>query len=302
MTKQVIAARFKELQNYIVQELTQIDGEKSFRSDEWKRDEGGGGVTKTIVDGGVLEKGGVAFSEVYGPVNEVMKKQLNLDGNSFFACGVSIVLHPKHPMVPIMHMNVRYFEMDDGTYWFGGGIDLTPHYIVDEDAQHFHTSLKDICDKYDNSFYDQFKEAADHYFYIPHREETRGVGGIFFDHQKESNHVSKNDLFNFCIDLGESFPFLYKHQVNRNIEKNVHERQIEWRNHRRGRYVEFNLVNDRGTKFGLLSGGRTESILMSLPPIANWTYCFDVVKGSEEEKTQAKLKKGIDWIGVETFE
>ncbi len=298
MNKEIIANRFKELQNYIVERLTQIDGEGNFSSDNWLRDEGGGGTTKTISNGAVIEKGGVAFSEVYGPVNDFMAKQLGLKEGEFFACGVSIVLHPSHPFVPIIHMNVRYFEMNDGTYWFGGGIDLTPHYISVSDAQEFHAGLKGVCDKHDLSFYAQFKKNADDYFFIPHRNETRGIGGIFFDHQKESETISKNELFNFCVDLGEVFPKLYEDQVTRNIHKTFTEEHLEWRNHRRGRYVEFNLVNDRGTKFGLLSNGRTESILMSLPPIAKWTYCHETIEGSEEAKTQSLLVKGYEWLTV----
>lgn len=298
MNKEVVANRFRQLQDYIVNQLTLLDGEKTFNSDEWSRGEGGGGVTKTIVGGRVIEKGGVAFSEVFGPVTDVMKKQLDLDGESFFACGVSIVLHPNHPFVPIIHMNVRYFEMDNGTYWFGGGIDLTPHYINDKDAQLFHEGLKKVCDKYNTNFYESFKKNADDYFFIPHRNETRGVGGIFFDHQKETDTNSKDSLFSFCVELGEAFPELYKQQVQNNIEKSYTDQHVEWRNHRRGRYVEFNLVNDRGTKFGLFSGGRTESILMSLPPLANWTYCYDVITDSEEDKTQRKLVKGYQWIAV----
>jgi coproporphyrinogen III oxidase len=298
MTKEVIANRFKELQEYIVQKLTVLDGKQSFHSDVWNRSEGGGGITKTIVNGRIIEKGGVAFSEVFGPVTPVMKKQLDLDGESFFACGVSIVLHPNHPFVPIIHMNVRYFELDNGTYWFGGGIDLTPHYINEEDASLFHNGLKNVCDKYHIDFYKTFKENADNYFFIPHRNETRGIGGIFFDHQKDTDSISKESLFSFCIELGETFPELYTQQVERNSAKSFTDKHIEWRNHRRGRYVEFNLVNDKGTKFGLFSGGRTESILMSLPPLANWTYCYDIPVNSDEDKTQKRLIKGYKWLTV----
>ena len=159
--------------------------------DKWKREEGGGGVTKVIQNGGVIEKGGVAFSAVHGLVSAVMKKQLGLDGDSFFATGVSIVLHPNNTHVPIIHMNVRYFELDNGVFWFGGGIDLTPHYIVDEQAKMFHQGLKSICDKYSSNFYKEFKETADDYFFIPHRNETRCVGGIFFDHQDDRSGLTK---------------------------------------------------------------------------------------------------------------
>ena len=299
MTKEQIADRFKLLQERIVSELTVIDGLQSFNVDSWERTEGGGGETMTIANGEIIEKGGVAFSKVYGDVSEVMKKQLGLDGDTFFATGVSIVLHPSNPFIPIIHMNVRYFELDSGAYWFGGGIDLTPHYIDSKLATDFHQGLKRVCDKYSSEFYTDFKNQADDYFFIPHRNETRGVGGIFFDHQIEKGKVSKQNLFDFCIELGESFPNLYGHQVEMNKSKEYTDEHIQWRNHRRGRYVEFNLVNDRGTKFGLLSGGRTESILMSLPPLANWTYCHEIKPMSMEHETQAKLIKGYQWTNGE---
>ena len=295
MDKQAIATEFKHLQKHICQYLEKVDGLSVFKEDVWERNEGGGGRTCTIAQGAVIEKGGVAFSEVHGPVSEVMKVQLGLNGESFFATGVSIVLHPSNPHVPIIHMNVRYFELDSGECWFGGGIDLTPHYIVPQQAVQFHLGLKDICDRYDASFYAEFKPWADDYFFIPHRQETRGIGGIFFDHLKPSDMHPKEDIFNFCIDLGRSFPVLYEQQVLQGKDLPVTADNLRWRNLRRGRYVEFNLVNDRGTKFGLLSGGRTESILMSLPSDASWEYCADVQQGSVESDTLNLLIKGIDW-------
>lgn len=296
MEKQAIAAHFNDLQKYICQYLEKVDGLSVFKDDLWEREEGGGGRTCTIAQGAVIEKGGVAFSEVHGPVSEVMKSQLGLNGDSFFATGVSIVLHPSNPHVPIIHMNVRYFELDSGECWFGGGIDLTPHYIVPQQAVQFHLGLKEICDRYDTSFYAKFKPWADDYFFIPHREETRGIGGIFFDHLKPSDAHPKEDLFNFCIDLGRSFPVLYEQQVLQGKNLPVSAENLRWRNLRRGRYVEFNLVNDRGTKFGLLSGGRTESILMSLPSDASWEYCADFKIGSVENDTSNLLIKGINWL------
>jgi coproporphyrinogen III oxidase len=296
MDKQSIAVEFRGLQDYICQNLEKIDGKSTFQQDTWERSEGGGGRTRTISHGGIIEKGGVAFSEVFGPVNEIMKRQLGLDGENFFATGVSIVLHPSNPHVPIIHMNVRYFELDTGECWFGGGIDLTPHYIVPAQAVQFHAGLKEICDRYDSSFYAKFKPWADEYFYIPHREETRGIGGIFFDHLKPNEQHTKEQLFNFCLDLGRSFSLLYENQVVQGKDKPFTEEHIHWRNLRRGRYVEFNLVNDRGTKFGLLSGGRTESILMSLPSDASWEYGFEVKNGSSESDTSKLLIKGVDWI------
>jgi coproporphyrinogen III oxidase len=296
MNKEWIAEQFRLLQDNICNRLEQVDGKGKFIEDKWNREEGGGGRTRIIRNGGVIEKGGVAFSEVFGPVSDVMKKQLGLDGSDFFASGVSIVLHPENPHVPIIHMNVRYFEMDNGTYWFGGGIDLTPHYIVREQAKLFHQGLKEICDKYHPDFYAKFKNWADDYFFIPHRNETRGIGGVFFDHQNGNESISKEQLFQFCIDLGEAFPELYSQQVEFGINRTFSDQEIKWRNLRRGRYVEFNLVHDRGTKFGLFSGGRTESILMSLPADASWEYNFAPIDGSPENKTLLNLKKGIDWL------
>jgi len=296
MTKDSIADEFKSLQDRICRRLEKIDGSGKFIEDEWTREEGGGGRTRVIQNGDIIEKGGVAFSKVFGPVSPVMKTQLGLEGNSFFACGVSIVLHPQNPHIPIIHMNVRYFELDSGEYWFGGGIDLTPHYIIPEQAKEFHLGLKKICDKYNTEFYSKFKPWADDYFFIPHRNETRGIGGIFFDHLKAENDLSKEDIFQFCLELGDSFADLYNYQVTCGKDKEIRDEHIKWRNLRRGRYVEFNLVNDRGTKFGLLSGGRTESILMSLPANASWEYNYSTKSVLLEDNTQSLLKKGIDWI------
>lgn len=296
MNKENIAAEFQLLQDRICKALEKIDGKSLFKEDLWEREEGGGGRTRIIQKGNIIEKGGVAFSKVHGPVSDIMKKQLGLDGDDFFATGVSIVLHPNSPHIPIIHMNVRYFELNTGEYWFGGGIDLTPHYIIPNQAKAFHFSLKDLCDSYNTEFYPKFKNWADDYFFIPHRNETRGIGGIFFDHLSESENLTKSDIFKFCIELGDLFPQLYDYQVNCGKEKPITNAQIEWRNLRRGRYVEFNLVNDRGTKFGLLSGGRTESILMSLPANASWEYNYEAKENSIEKDSIKLLVKGINWI------
>lgn len=294
MKKQIKEA-YKTVQDYICGQLEELDGQASFQEDLWKRDEGGGGRTRIIKGGRIFEKGGVNFSEVYGPVSDLMKTQLGLNGENFYATGVSIVLHPHHPFHPIMHMNIRYFEMDDGKeYWFGGGIDMTPHYVDVLAAKHFHHGLKEICDKYDALYYSKFKKWADDYFYIPHREETRGVGGVFYDHLKESASLTKQDLLNFAIDLGEAFPKLYENQILFTGNPNFTDQNKQWRNVRRGRYVEFNLVHDRGTKFGLKTGGRIESILMSLPETAEWHYDFK--PGEKELHSQQLLRKDIDWI------
>lgn len=300
MTREEVASKMKALQASIVEQLESLDGKGKFKSDLWERAAGGGGRTMTLSNGDLIEKGGVAFSAVHGEVTSAMKQQLNLEGDDFFATGVSIVLHPHSPHVPIIHMNVRYFELNTGVYWFGGGIDLTPHYVVDEHAKTFHQDLKDICDRYSDRFYGKFKPWADDYFYIPHREETRGIGGIFYDHQDEkSTGISKEKLLEFAMDLGESFPKIYGKQAAFGRDKAIEERHLAWQKLRRGRYVEFNLVHDRGTKFGLYSGGRTESILMSLPPVANWEYCHTPAPESYEEKTIQSLKKGIDWLSTQ---
>ena len=295
--KNKVSISFKEVQDFICNQLEKLDGKAKFKEDLWEREEGGGGRTRIISDGNIFEKGGVNFSEVYGPVTEMMKKQLKLDGDEFYATGVSIVLHPHNPFHPIMHMNIRYFEMDNGKeYWFGGGIDMTPHYVDEKLARDFHLELKKVSDKYSDQFYPKFKKWADDYFFIPHRNETRGIGGIFYDHQKATETISKLDLLNYAIDLGRLFPELYEHQVGNAINKTPTDTNYRWRNVRRGRYVEFNLVYDRGTKFGLKTGGRIESILMSLPETAEWHYNFVPEKGTEEEKTLKKLKKNIDWV------
>lgn len=294
MNKEFIASQFQDLQDYICKELEKLEGKAVFSEDLWNREGGGGGRTRTITDGDLLEKGGVAFSAVHGEVTAEMKKQLGHEGETFFATGVSIVLHPHNPHVPIIHMNVRYFQIDDGKYWFGGGIDLTPHYVIAEQADQFHSELKDICDKYDETIYEPFKVWADEYFFIPHRSENRGVGGIFYDHQSEANtKMTKQQLFDLAIDLGTSFPAIYAKQAELGRNLPFTEEEIKWRNLRRGRYVEFNLVNDRGTKFGLHSGGRTESILMSLPARAEWEYNFQAEAGSREEFTLQYLRREL---------
>jgi coproporphyrinogen III oxidase len=291
MTKEAIASAYKALQTTICTDLEKLDGTSTFSSDHWERAEGGGGLTRVLKDGDLLEKGGVAFSAVHGEVSPAMKSQLHLEGETFFATGISIVLHPHNPHVPIIHMNVRYFELDNGTYWFGGGIDLTPHYVIPVQAHLFHARLKTICDKYDAGFYAKHKPWADTYFHIPHRNESRGIGGIFFDHLSENNtSLTKESLFAYCSELASSFVAIYSEQVQLGRTKTIEPHHITWRNLRRGRYVEFNLVHDRGTKFGLFSGGRTESILMSLPPMANWEYQYEVKEGSEEAET-------LKWLG-----
>jgi coproporphyrinogen III oxidase len=294
LNKEQIAAYFQSLQDQICKALEEADGAGRFHQDLWQREAGGGGRTR-IIQGKHIEKGGVNWSNVHGPMPEKIASALKLDGGEFFASGVSIVLHPQSPKVPIIHMNVRYFEMSNGIWWFGGGIDLTPHYIVEEDAKYFHHALKKVCDKHHSDYYPTFKKWADDYFFIKHRDETRGIGGIFFDRLSQNEDFSKEQRFEFVKDVGELFAPLYVHLLQKNKDLPFTEREKNWQLVRRGRYVEFNLVWDKGTKFGLDTNGRTESILMSLPPEVNWVYSHQVEEGSEEEKTQALLKKGVDW-------
>lgn len=294
--KQTIENRFQTLQDDICAALEIADGTGKFEQDLWQREGGGGGRSRVMRNGAVIEKGSVNFSAVFGEPPEKMLTALKLSKADFFATGVSIVLHPHSPMVPIIHMNVRYFEMSNGTWWFGGGIDLTPHYIIPEQAAWFHNQLKAVCDKHDTTYFPTFKKWADDYFYIKHRQETRGIGGIFFDHlNTQQTGKSKEELFAFVQDVGSAFVPIYTHLMRLNRDLPFGEQEKRWQQLRRGRYVEFNLVWDKGTKFGLDTDGRTESILMSMPPQANWEYNFTPQEGSPEAATLALLKKGIDW-------
>lgn len=295
MTKEYIAAEFKKIQESICTQIEKVDGKATFRSDIWKRHEGGGGDTRVLQDGAIWEKAGVNFSAVHGPVSEKMRESFKFPEGSFFATGVSIVMHPRNPFVPIIHMNIRYFELDAENWWFGGGIDLTPIYVEEEEAQLFHRRLKDVCDKHDAGYYSKYKAWADEYFFIPHRGETRGIGGIFFD-RLSGVPQEKNRLFEFVKDVGELFAPLYSEIVQRKSDRTYVQENKIWQSVRRGRYVEFNLVYDKGTKFGLESDGRTESILMSLPPMAEWHYNYTPQANSQEYKTIQLLKKGKAWI------
>lgn len=289
---------FKGLQDNICKALEITDGKGKFTEDLWEREGGGGGRSRIITNGNIIEKGGVGFSAVYGKTPEKILEKLNLEEADFYATGVSIVIHPKSPMVPIIHMNVRLFEMSNGVKWFGGGIDLTPHYVNKEDAKYFHNSLKNACDKHNLDYYPKFKKWADDYFFIKHRNETRGIGGIFFDHLKETDEISFEDRFSFVQEIGNLFAPTYTYFMDKNKDISYSEEEINWQLRRRSRYVEFNLVYDAGTKFGLDTNGRTESILMSMPPIAKWDYDFKPESGSKEEETILLLKKDIDWINI----
>jgi coproporphyrinogen III oxidase len=297
LSKESIEPYFLALQDKICAGLENIDGKGKFEEDLWKRPEGGGGRTRIIANGNIIEKGGVNFSAVSGPCPDFLRKEAGLNENeeaSFYATGVSLVIHPANPMVPIIHMNVRYLKAGN-LEWFGGGIDLTPHYIFEEDAKFFHKHLKKVCDEHNPNYYPEFKKWADDYFFITHRNETRGIGGIFFDRLSGKDSISIEDRFNFVQAVGNSFLPAYLPLIEKNRNKTFTEANKQWQMLRRGRYVEFNLVYDRGTKFGLLTNGRTESILMSLPPTACWEYANQPAKDSMEEKTLQFLKKGIEW-------
>ncbi len=295
MERSTIAAAFREIQNSICSQLETLDGIAQFRDDPWQRKEGGGGLSRPIANGKLIEKGGVNFSEVFGPLTTQAAKALNVQADEFYATGVSIVLHAHSPWVPTIHMNIRYFETNAGQ-WFGGGIDLTPAYLDLASAKHFHKRLKEVCDRRDSGFYPRFKPWADDYFFLPHRDETRGVGGIFYDRLMPSEDHGIEDLFGFTCDVGELFAPLYAEVVTPLRDRAFGPAEKEWQLLRRGRYVEFNLVHDRGTKFGLETGGRTESILMSLPADASWRYDHHPERGSPEAETLAWLRKGVDWI------
>ena len=298
VSKFQITAKLKELQDTICSKLESCDGKAKFQEEIWTRSSGGSGRTRVIQNGKVIEKGGVNFSEVFGKATPSMLKALDIHdwGNlEFFATGISIVLHPFNPMVPISHANFRYFELSNGMSWIGGGIDLTPIYVIPKQAHWFHQQLKDVCNRHDLTYYSKFKSWADDYFYIEHRQETRGVGGVFFDHFMPTQDKPLSELVDFLMDLGNQFAPIYSHLIDLNRHKHFNKEQKNWQLIRRGRYAEFNLVYDRGTKFGFESQGRTESILMSLPPQANWAYNHVPNPDSEEAITLSLLKKNIAW-------
>ena len=290
-----------DLQDTITSTLEEVDGTAKFQEDLWKRAEGGGGRTRVIENGNIFEKGGVNISAVHGELPEALRKQFGVEEGDFFACGLSLVLHPKSPMIPTVHANWRYFEMydQDGnivTQWFGGGQDLTPYYLFDEDAVHFHSVCKEACDKHHSDFYPKFKETCDKYFWNAHRNEARGVGGLFFDYLKETKEFSMQDRYNFVTEVGNSFLNSYVPIVERRRGLDYIQEQKDWQEVRRGRYVEFNLVHDRGTLFGLKTNGRIESILMSLPPAVQWKYNHHPEKGSKEEKLIQVLANPKEWV------
>ncbi len=314
---------FKTLQDKICQGLEQVDGEGTFQQDSWERAEGGGGRSRVMKEGKVFEQGGVNFSEVWGKdlPPSILVQRPEAAGHSFYATGTSIVLHPRNPFVPTVHLNYRYFEAGP-VWWFGGGIDLTPYYPFAEDAAHFHNTLKQACDAHHPEYYPAFKLWCDEYFYLKHRQETRGVGGIFCDYQdnqgvlypisypgsqidtKAANHSKEvgaikgrnwENLFAFVQGCGDAFLPAYVPIVERRNGLDYTEHQRNFQLYRRGRSGEFNLVYDRGTIFGLQTNGRTESILMSLPPLVRWEYGFQPEPGSPEAELYDTFLKPQDW-------
>lgn len=309
----------KQLQDRICNALERLDGGGKFREDMWERPEGGGGRSRVIREGNVFEQGGVNFSEVFGSTlpPSILKQRPEAEGHGFYATGTSMVLHPRNPYIPTVHLNYRYFEAGP-VWWFGGGADLTPYYPFPEDAAHFHRTLKAACDTQHSEYYPVFKRWCDEYFYLKHRQETRGVGGIFFDYQdgrgelyrgpnpdgeaarysRELGEVEPRNwenLFALAQACGESFVPAYEPIVERRQPMDYGDRQRNFQLYRRGRYVEFNLVYDRGTIFGLQTNGRTESILMSLPPMVRWEYGYEPEPNSPEAQLYEQFLKPQDW-------
>lgn len=319
-SRQRVSEFLKTLQDEICQGLEQLDGTGTFQEDSWVRDEGGGGRSRVMKNGAIFEQGGVNFSEVWGKdlPPSILVQRPEAAGHGFYATGTSMVLHPHSPYIPTVHLNYRYFEAGP-VWWFGGGIDLTPYYPFVEDVQHFHQTLKEACDRHHPEYYPTFKQWCDEYFYIKHRQETRGVGGIFFDYQDgygklyhgpqpegaaathsdtvgELEPRSWEQLFDFVQSCGRAFLPAYVPIAERRHNTEWSDRERQFQLYRRGRYVEFNLVYDRGTIFGLQTNGRIESILMSLPPMVRWEYSYQPEPGSREAQLYDIFLKPQDWL------
>ena len=299
-----VTCYFQELQNDLCRQLGELEPDADFTEDVWTHAHGGGGITRVIEQGALFEKGGVNFSHITGaalPTSAATANRAHIAGKPFTATGVSLVMHPRNPFVPCCHMNVRFFLADsDGDHenknphwWFGGGYDLTPYYGFEEDCAHWHQTAKHACDRFDPHYYPRFKAWCDEYFYLKHRDEARGIGGLFFDDHREGGFAQ---AFEFVREIGDSFMRAYRPIVERRRDMPYAEAQQMFQGYRRGRYVEFNLVYDRGTLFGLESGGRTESILMSLPPLVRWKYHWCAPPGSEERKLTDYYLKPRDWL------
>ena len=321
-SKERVSKFMKQLQDEICTGLEELDGEGKFREDSWERPEGGGGRSRILTEGALLEQGGVNFSEVWGSQlpPSILKQRPEAAGHGFYATGTSMVLHPRSPYIPTVHLNFRYFEAGP-VWWFGGGADLTPYYGFGEDASHFHKSFKATCDKHNEEYYPVFKLWCDEYFYLKHRQETRGVGGLFFDYQDgreglglyrgpnpqggaaaysndlpEIKPRSWEDLFSFAQDCGSTFLPAYVPIAERRRDLEYGDRERNFQLYRLGRYVEFNLVYDRGTIFGLQTNGRTESILMSLPPLVRWQYSYVPEPNTPEAELYDTFLNPQDWV------
>ncbi len=285
------ATYFLALQGTICSALEEDDGAAGFETQEWTHAESGGGTTRVIQDGGIFEKGAVNFSRISLLLSKDASERMGVARQKLAATGISLILHPRNPYVPTVHMNFRCIELENGDWWFGGGSDLTPFYLFEEDARHFHSVWKTVCERHNPGYYGKFKAWCDRYFFITHRAESRGIGGIFFD-----NLTGEFDqLFRFVRDCGDSFLGAYHPIIGRRSGTPFGEAHRRWQLQRRGRYAEFNLVYDRGTKFGLDTGGRIESILVSLPPLARWDYEASATPGTDEEKLLAVLKEPRSW-------
>ncbi|OUS49955.1 coproporphyrinogen III oxidase [Shewanella sp. SACH] len=295
----VVKAFLLDLQNRICAGLQTLDGQATFAADSWTRAEGGGGTSRVLTQGAVFEQAGVNFSHVTGaamPASATAHRP-ELAGRSFEAMGVSLVIHPNNPYIPTTHANVRFFiaqkEGADPVWWFGGGFDLTPYYPFEEDVREWHQTSKDICAPFGDEVYPKYKKWCDEYFFLPHRNETRGVGGLFFD---DLNQAGFEQSFSFMQAVGNGFLTAYAPIVERRKDTEFGERERQFQLYRRGRYVEFNLVYDRGTLFGLQTGGRTESILMSMPPLVRWQYAYTPEAGSPEADLYDNYLKPRDWV------
>ena len=299
--KEQFADYIHVLQDTICAGLEGVDGKAKFIEDKWERPEGGGGKTRVIAGGNVFEKGGVNTSIVHGPLPEAMQQSFKVPESNFYACGLSLVIHPVNPFVPTVHANWRYFELYDKAgerldSWFGGGSDLTPNYIFEEDARHFHSTLKHAMDPFGAELYPEYKKHCDSYFVNKHRgDEMRGIGGVFYDYLRPKDSDDEQRLFAFQQANGNSFLDAYLPIVEKRKDIPYTEQEVEWQEIRRGRYVEFNLVHDRGTLFGLKTNGRTESILMSLPPRARWYYNYQPAEGSKEAEL-VKYLEPHNWV------
>lgn len=293
MKRDVIESRYRGLQARFSAGIEDIDGSARFVSDTWKRPGGGGGDTRILSEGSHIEKAAVNFSAVWGETPPRLSERMASVGSRFYATGVSIIVHPRNPYAPTFHANMRYFETDTDVAWFGGGADLTPYYLFEDDARHFHQVLKETCGRHEVADHAAWKRACDEYFHLAHRREARGVGGLFFDHLTDR----LDEVWVFQQDLGDHLLDLYVPILERRIDHPYRDRERRWHEIRRGRYVEFNLVWDRGTRFGLETGGRTESILGSLPPRARWEYGHEPEPGTPEaELLEMVRSEPRDWV------